>query len=1673
MHSSAKTAVFGLVLTLSFVVSGQAGCPVGDLYADCEVGWADVQILADDWLEPSGGGSEADMDGAGGVNMADFAMLADNWRAAGEGAGSLQVTISPTDALNGGAKWRADAGQFRDSGYTQSDLSVGLHPVAFSDIPGWEKPANTMARIRDGQTTYLSITYTRQLLISEMLAINDSILEDPCQPDEFYDWIEIYNPTNATVALTGWYLANWTWPNQDPNLRDWQFPDGIEIDAGGFLVVFASNEDIRDPNAPYLHTNFKLAKNDECLALVAPDGDTIVHQYTPYLQQLSDISYGLAQYAEASVPVGATARYHVPTSSDADTDWTAPDFNDAGWLAGPTGLGFGALGQEDANDIATDVNDRMLGVNASLWTRMEFSIEDPCFYDSMTLRVRYEDGCIAYLNGVQAATMNFAAAQAWDSTAASDRPIEDSYSFQSANLNAFVHLLRPAPEKNVLAIHALNDQAANGDFFLLPELIVYKNEMTQQYFSTPTPGKPNMRGEGGQVSKVWFSHERGLYDDPFTLILSTEMADSDVEIIYTTDGSKPTASHGRVYNSGSQIAIDRTTVIRAAAVRPGWLDSQVETHTYIFINDVIHQSSGGEPPDPNWPAAGYFNDQRMDYGMDPEITINDPTYSIQMTDALKAIGTMSLVADLEDLFDPSIGIYVNASGEGREWERPCSLELIYPADPQGSGFPDLVELPDADGGYYWGLPADMRDGFQVDAGVRIRGGYSVIGDNPKHAFRFFFRSTYGPADLTYPLFGDEGTDEFDHIDLRCSQNYSWAFDGHPQNTNVRDVFSRDIQGAAGHPYTRSRYYHLYINGQYWGLFQTQERSEASFARSYMAGTKEDYDVVNAKLSAGRKIVATDGARESLDRLYNETIAGFDDLERYCRVQGLNLDGTPNPAYERLLDVDNLIDFMIIEYYTGDGDGPGSRFFDLPNNVWGIYNRADPDGWKWLHHDNEHTIGVPGSHEDLVSPFTTAGASIEYFNPHWLHEQLASDNIDYRMRFADQVNRLFDGLLSLDSARYYVRQRAEEIDMAIIAESARWGDSKRGSAATKVEWQNEIDRLLYTTDDARCLTNRATVVLNQFKSVGWYPGIQSPTFTPFADYLWMYNPYGAGTLYYTVNGNDPRIPAAQSAPGSQGDIHPDALIYSTHFPIDKTMKVRARVCYYGAWSALTEAVYPAGPIEESLRITEIMYHPKDTNSPEDPNKEYIELKNIAAETININLVRFTEGIDFTFGDMELAADQYVVVVKDLAAFNAQYPGSGAMIAGEYSGSLENRGERIRLEDAAGLTILDFEYKDGWRDITDGDGFSLTIIDPTAQTNTWAWKDSWRASAAEAGSPGDDDAGILPDPGAIVINEVLAHSHDAEPDWIELHNTTASTIDIGGWYLSDNDANLMKYKIADEITIAGYGHIVFYEDTDFNNPADPGCNMPFALSENGDSVCLSSASGDVLTGYRDIEIFGASEAGVSFGRYQKSTGTCNFVPMDHNTPWSPNAYPKVGPVVISEIMYNPQSGDQKQEFVELHNFGAADVTLYDSDEDLPWKFTDGIDYTFPDYPGITIAAGAYLLVAKDITAYIAEYGMPPFGVTILGPYEGSLSNAGERLELGKPGDIDELGVRQYIRVERINYSDGSHHEDFEQLPPPLDPWPTEPDGQGNSLNRAYSQLYANDPDNWTPAPPTPGY
>jgi hypothetical protein len=334
--------------------------------------------------------------------------------------------------------------------------------------------------------------------------------------------------------------------------------------------------------------------------------------------------------------------------------------------------------------------------------------------------------------------------------------------------------------------------------------------------------------------------------------------------------------------------------------------------------------------------------------------------------------------------------------------------------------------------------------------------------------------------------------------------------------------------------------------------------------------------------------------------------------------------------------------------------------------------------------------------------------------------------------------------------------------------------------------------------------------------------------------------------------------------------------------------------------------------------------------------------------------------------------------------------------------------------------------------------------------------------------------------VVISELLSHTDAPLEDAVEIQNLGAEAVDLSGWYLSDAQNNLLKYRIPPGTTVASGGFAVFYEyQFNFGN-----LDVPFSFSSaKGDEVYLSQATGPgVLTGYRAFAEFGPAENGVSFGRYRSSVGV-DFTAMSARTfgadspattnefrtgTGKTNTYPKVGPVVINEIMYHPPGTNDALEFVELLNVSGTDVPLYDAaNPGNTWRMRKGIDFNFPT--NLSLAAGGFLVLvnfdpmvdAAELAAFRAAYGS---SMTLLGPYSGRLDNNSEAIELQKPDAPQtipgpDFGLVPFITVDRVVYGDSS-------------PWPTAPDGGGASLKRIAATLYGNDPANWTAGPPTPG-
>ena len=478
--------------------------------------------------------------------------------------------------------------------------------------------------------------------------------------------------------------------------------------------------------------------------------------------------------------------------------------------------------------------------------------------------------------------------------------------------------------------------------------------------------------------------------------------------------------------------------------------------------------------------------------------------------------------------------------------------------------------------------------------------------------------------------------------------------------------------------------------------------------------------------------------------------------------------------------------------------------------------------------------------------------------------------------------------------------------------------------------------------------------------------------------------------------------------------------------------------------MTTTNYAGNPsaAQRFLRITELMYHPAPppAGNPNDAEQfEFIELRNIGTSALNLAGVRLAEGVEFDFTSSavtSLAAGARVIVVKNLAAFGTRYNTNGLPIAGAYSGALENRGERLVLVDGTGEEVLDFSYNNSWYPVTDGLGFSLVIVDDSAPLSTWGSKASWQPSGRLHGTPAVSDPGP-PGIEAVRINELLAASTPPAVDTIELFNPGTNAVDLGGWFLTDDFNTPQKFRLTNGTSIAAGGFLLLSE-AQFN-PGGSG----FAFGSDGDEVYLFSGDANTnLTGYVQGFAFGAAERDVTFGRYVTSVGEEHFVAQSTNTLGLANALPRVGPVVISELMFHPPdvgtNDNPLEEFIELHNPTTNATGLFDAAFPTnTWRLRGAVEYDFPT--NIVLLPGSFVLLVSfdpmsepaSLAGFRARYGLSS-STPVLGPYGGKLDNSGESLDLLKP-DLSHSNVTSYILVERIAYRDTA-------------PWPEGADGTG---------------------------
>ena len=1131
------------------------------------------------------------------------------------------------------------------------------------------------------------------------------------------------------------------------------------------------------------------------------------------------------------------------------------------------------------------------------------------------------------------------------------------------------------------------------------------------YYVTPTPGKPNSTGGPGFAPEVRFSAPSMTFSGAFALVLST--ASSNAVIHYTLSTNLPTES-SPLYTQ--PVPVSGTVHVRARAFETGLLPGPVHSETYVqlaaevanFSSDlpivVLHNLGGGTVP----ASADQF------------VTV--------------------------EVFEPGTG--------------PSAL----------TNAPDLAArgIFHKRGRSTSGLPKasfflEIQDEFGAGKDV------SLAGLPEESDWVLYAPNGFEPVLIHNPMA---------HEIVRQMGRYS-------PRTRFVEVYLKDDNGTPG-PITAADYNGIYVieekikigkNRVDIDKLQPENTTPPTVTGGYLLSIDSAPPGSDPFYGAGTPInylepnysEITSPQRNAQEKYINDYFNAFGNA-----LNGANWTN-PVTGYAAYIDVDAAIDHQLQGVVTFNVDALRlSGYFHKPRHgkltmgpVWDFdRTQGSTDG-----RDFNPRLWRSTSPDYGTDMFNSA----PIFNNPWYSRMF--QDIDFWQKWIDRYEALRRDVLSTTNIHSTIDKFADQVRQAQPREVARWassgisprsGTQSRGGYSYNFPgtYQGEVDFMKTWYADRLDFIDGQLVPAPRFSREG---GAVSA-----GESITLSAP-GGGTIYYTLDGTDPRL--------AGGAVSPLAKVYGAALKLTANARVTAR-CQDLNHQNLTGSGNPplsstwSGPVSATfvvamptLVITKIMYHPSPSpagGTNENDNFEYLELMNVGDAALNLNGFRLTQGVEFQFPDLTLAAGQRAVVVKDVAAFRSRY-GDGAVIAGVFSGQLDNSGERLVLKGPLGEPILDFSYDNTWYPVTDGLGFALVIANEHASLGAWSNPASWRSSGTINGAPGAADPAPPAFPN-VLVNEVLTHPSSSQADSIELYNAGDTPANIGGWLLTDDFNMPRKYRVPTGTIIPPRGFQVFTA-TDIN-PGGPGS---FSLNAQGEDVYLFSADAATnLTGYVHGLHFGAAEQGVSFGRYVTSEGAEHCVAQTRVTLGGVNTGPLAGPVVVNEIMYHPRpvfsnNNNTRDEFIELRNLSTQETPLYHPDQPThTWHLRGGVEFDFP--VNLKIPPQGYLLVVGfdpltrpgDLAAFRAAYRLDS-SVPVLGPWSGQLDNQGEPIRLLKPTlsvtpDTTNAGPVVYVLVDEVDYSNAA-------------PWPTNANASGNSLQRIQSAGYGNDPINWQAASPTP--
>ncbi len=1050
------------------------------------------------------------------------------------------------------------------------------------------------------------------------------------------DWIELLNISDLPVELGGFFISD------DPDEPTKYSLPPTSLAPGEFTLLFASDKD----------------------------------------------RAGRSIYWDSIIRQGDSTKYIVP-ESNVPEQWVLNEFDDSEWINGTFGIGYGD--GDDSTEIANNT--------ISVFTRSTFTIEDTSTVTEMLFHIDYDDGYIAFLNGVEISRASITGTNPVPYNQGADSFTEPKLVFgeelDKIDLKEYKSLLKEG--ENVLAIQLHNFNQGSSDLTLIPFLTIGFSAEPQ-----------NFRGADAVT---------GL---------------SDLQVDYPHTNFKLSSSgESVVLSNADSIEIDQITYPELFGDESyGW--SEAKSELLIFTeptpgeaNDTQGYSGRSTLPELTVPGGFYEGSFQVSltdpsagsvtrYTLDGSIPTDSSevfgsgSIEINSTSVLKVrnletdrvpgevvvesyfinenhdLPVLTVSTHPDNLWSDESGIYVVGTNgipgnghEGANWNQPWEIPVHF-------------ELYEKDG----------AKSFSVGAGAKIFGKWSRL--KPMKSLSIFFRGLYGTSALEYQMFSDKNIDSFQSLVLRNSGN-DFTDDGFSM---FRDGLMTTLMSSEDIEYQEFRPAVVYLNGEYWGIHNIREKINEHFIAANSGVDPDNIDVVES------------GSSQPLPFASRGTLDNYNNLISFVSENDLN-DPAKFAELETIVDVENYIDYMAAQIYYANKDWPG-------NNIKLWRSREVGGKWRWILYDTD--FGFALSYGGQVDHNTLSFALEEngpgWPNPPWstilFREMVESE--DFKTRF---VNRLSD-LMNSNFKPSFVETVIDSLARLIESEIPRHmaNETRSGSwGGTVNEWYDEIALLKYFANN-RSGFMESFVTQPENEGGKFAFGERKPVKITNSN-----NAYG----YVRVNRLDVHAASWIGQYFSETTIPVTAIAEPGYRFVGWTGDItsQSETIEVGAGVELV-ANFEASNIGQDLVINEIMYHPDDANDSED----WVEIYNPGSAEVDLSgfvLKDEDNSHAFIFPESTtIGADGYLVVAKDITLFNSIHTNTENVI-GDLGFGLSGNSDEVRLYNIDGLLVDSLKYDDEapWPVQADGSGYSLELIDSQSDNSLAA---NWRASTHLNGSPG---------------------------------------------------------------------------------------------------------------------------------------------------------------------------------------------------------------------------------------------------------------------------------------------------------------------------------------------------